>query len=91
MGISPQEHRIRIGIFNNKSKYSSGVGKLSLNKRRSENPTNWMDIKLVIIFSLLLVWDVNVHEEKCKVSGQYIKHRSVALSITILNQDTNME
>ena len=79
MGISPQEHRIRIGIFNNKSKYSSGVGKLSLNKRRSENPTNWMDIKLVIIFSLLLVWDGNIHEENCKVSGQFIKHRSIAV------------
>ena len=90
MGISPQEHRIRIGIFNNKSKYSFRVGKLSLNKRRSAVSTNWMDIKLVIIFSLLLVWDGNIHEQNCKVSGQFIKHRSIAVgtkSVEIVNHN----
>ena len=55
MGISCQEHRQRIGIFNNKNKYASVKSKSPVSRPNQANSTRRMDMKLVLLFSLLFI------------------------------------
>ena len=87
MGISYQDHRIRIGIFNNKIKCVSKVSIPSVNRPHS---TTWMDIKLVLIFSLLFVGVGNNGGVKSDVSGTFTKHGSfttLTKSVEVVNHN----
>ena len=87
MGISYQDHRIRIGIFNNKIKC---VSKVSIPSVKRPHSTTWMDIKLVLIFSLLFVGAGNNGGVKSDASGTFTKHGSfttLTKSVEVVNHN----
>ena len=87
MGISCQVHRIRIGIFNNKIKYVSMKSKSPVSSPNQANSTRGMDIKLVLLFSLLFIGVGNFGGSSCATTRTFSSFADLKKSMRIVDHN----